>query len=56
VSLQAHGGFDEIYDHLKAQTQAKGWETIDLVIIGGDFQVGFILILSLLIQSRLNLT
>ncbi|CEJ58068.1 Putative Lariat debranching enzyme [Penicillium brasilianum] len=34
----AHGGFDEIYTLLKARAEAKGWETIDLVIIGGDFQ------------------
>ncbi|KAJ5371364.1 Lariat debranching enzyme [Penicillium cataractarum] len=34
----AHGGFDEIYTLLKARAEEKGWETIDLVIIGGDFQ------------------
>ncbi|KAF7717563.1 Uncharacterized protein PECH_006602 [Penicillium ucsense] len=34
----AHGSFDEIYELLKSKAEAKGWETIDLVIIGGDFQ------------------
>ncbi|KAJ5159525.1 Lariat debranching enzyme [Penicillium canariense] len=33
-----HGGLDEIYQSLKTQAEAKGWETIDLVVIGGDFQ------------------
>ncbi|KAF3384609.1 Lariat debranching enzyme [Penicillium rolfsii] len=34
----AHGAFKEIYGILESEARAKGWETIDLVIIGGDFQ------------------
>ncbi|KAI2789424.1 Lariat debranching enzyme [Penicillium oxalicum] len=34
----AHGSFDEIYELLRVKAEAKGWDNVDLVIIGGDFQ------------------
>ncbi|TPX23186.1 hypothetical protein DIZ76_012512 [Coccidioides immitis] len=33
-----HGKLHEIYDSVKKSAEAKGWDGVDLVIIGGDFQ------------------
>ncbi|KAJ5770166.1 uncharacterized protein N7511_002217 [Penicillium nucicola] len=33
-----HGSLHEIYDRVQQKAQAMGWETVDLLIIGGDFQ------------------
>lgn len=34
----------DIYAKVTESAKAKGWDGVDLVIIGGDFQVGFYLI------------
>ncbi|KAJ5102263.1 RNA lariat debranching enzyme [Penicillium alfredii] len=33
-----HGTLNEIYDRAKVESVRRGWDDIDLVIIGGDFQ------------------
>ncbi|KAJ6051378.1 hypothetical protein N7499_010742 [Penicillium canescens] len=33
-----HGSLHEIYERVQQKAQDKKWETVDLVIIGGDFQ------------------
>ncbi|KAI5926005.1 lariat debranching enzyme, C-terminal domain-containing protein [Camillea tinctor] len=33
-----HGTLDAIYDSVKRSSKARGWDGVDLVIIGGDFQ------------------
>lgn len=37
--LQGHGTLDAIYESIKKSCEVKGWDGVDLVIIGGDFQV-----------------
>ena len=34
-----HGTLNAIYSSVDLARQAKGWDAVDLVIIGGDFQV-----------------
>lgn len=34
-----HGTLNSIYASVEKACQVKGWEGIDLLIIGGDFQV-----------------
>jgi lariat debranching enzyme len=36
-----HGTLHDIYASIKESCKLKGWDTVDLVIIGGDFQVWF---------------
>jgi len=35
-----HGTLKAIYASVEKSCEAKGWPSVDLVIIGGDFQVG----------------
>lgn len=35
-----HGTLKAIYASVVKSCEAKGWSSVDLVIIGGDFQVG----------------
>lgn len=35
-----HGALNEIYASVEKSALVKGWDTVDLLIIGGDFQVG----------------
>jgi lariat debranching enzyme len=35
-----HGTLHEIYASVKKSCELKGWPGVDLLIIGGDFQVG----------------
>ena len=37
-----HGALDEIYASVDKSCRTKGWDGVDLLIIGGDFQVGVI--------------
>ena len=36
---QGHGTLHAIYASLEESCKAKGWDAVDLLIIGGDFQV-----------------
>ena len=36
-----HGTLNAIYASIKKASELKGWEGVDLLIIGGDFQVSF---------------
>lgn len=38
--LQGHGSLNDIYETVDRKATEKGWDSVDLVIIGGDFQVG----------------
>ena len=38
-SLQGHGCLNDIYSSVQETASLKGWDGVDLVIIGGDFQV-----------------
>ena len=35
-----HGELNEIYASVEKACEVKGWNSVDLLIIGGDFQVG----------------
>ena len=37
--FQGHGTLHAIYASVEEGCKAKGWDTVDLLIIGGDFQV-----------------
>jgi hypothetical protein len=37
--FQGHGTLHAIYASVEESCRAKGWDTVDLLIIGGDFQV-----------------
>ncbi len=37
--LQGHGTLHAIYASIKKSCEVNGWEGVDLLIIGGDFQV-----------------
>lgn len=37
--IQGHGSLNAIYDEVKKKATLRGWDHVDLVIIGGDFQV-----------------
>ena len=41
-----HGELNEIYASVEKACEVKGWDSIDLLIIGGDFQVGRTLLIS----------
>lgn len=41
MHLQGHGKLHDIYAKVTESAKAKGWDGVDLVIIGGDFQVSF---------------
>lgn len=41
IRLQGHGKLHDIYAKVTESAKAKGWDGVDLVIIGGDFQVCF---------------
>ena len=34
-----HGTLDAIYSSVKKACEVRGWDGVDLLIIGGDFQV-----------------
>lgn len=36
---QGHGTLNAIYAAIDSACEARGWEGVDLLIIGGDFQV-----------------
>jgi lariat debranching enzyme len=38
--LQGHGVLNSIYASVAKAAKMKQWDGVDLVIIGGDFQVG----------------
>ena len=38
-AAQGHGNLHTIYASVEESCRAKGWDTVDLVIICGDFQV-----------------
>jgi len=38
---QGHGTLHAIYASIKKSCEVNGWNGVDLLIIGGDFQVGF---------------
>lgn len=37
--LQGHGCLHDIYSSVEKAASLKGWDNVDLVVIGGDFQV-----------------
>lgn len=37
---QGHGTLDAIYASVGTACEARGWDGVDLLIIGGDFQAG----------------
>lgn len=39
--FQGHGCLNDIYASIESAAALKGWDGVDLVIIGGDFQVSF---------------
>lgn len=39
-SLQGHGTLNAIYSSVDEACHVQGWDGVDLLIIGGDFQVG----------------
>lgn len=36
-----HGTLNAIYRSIEKACQTKGWDGVDVLIIGGDFQVNF---------------
>lgn len=38
-NLQGHGTLHAIYDSVARSCKERGWDGVDLLIIGGDFQV-----------------
>jgi lariat debranching enzyme len=40
-----HGTLKAIYASVEKSCEAKGWPNVDLVIIGGDFQVSFLCVI-----------
>jgi lariat debranching enzyme len=40
--LQGHGVLNSIYASVAKAAKMKQWDGVDLVIIGGDFQVGVV--------------
>lgn len=44
---QGHGCLNDIYSSIEKAAILKGWNGVDLVIIGGDFQVSIVCRLSL---------
>jgi hypothetical protein len=41
---QGHGTLHSIYASVKESSRIKGWDGVDVLIIGGDFQVGLLCI------------
>ena len=41
--IQVHGCLNQIYEDVRKLCDEHGWDTVDAVIMGGDFQVRFIL-------------
>lgn len=41
--LQGHGTLNAIYDSVGKACKRRGWDGVDILIIGGDFQVGALL-------------
>ena len=39
LGLQGHGTLDAIYASVSKSCEVRGWDSVDLLIIGGDFQV-----------------
>ena len=39
IQLQGHGCLHDIYASVEKAATLKGWDGVDLLIIGGDFQV-----------------
>lgn len=39
--IQGHGALNEIYHNLSIEMGKRSWDSVDCVIIGGDFQVRF---------------
>lgn len=39
IMCQGHGTLDAIYAGVEESCKVKGWASVDLLIIGGDFQV-----------------
>ena len=37
--IQGHGTLNAIYTSIEKACEARGWDGVDLLIIGGDFQV-----------------
>jgi len=42
ANFQGHGALVSIYEAVRQQCEQRGWDGVDCVIIGGDFQVRFI--------------
>ena len=38
--IKGHGTLHAIYAAVEESRRIKGWDAVDLLIIGGDFQVG----------------
>ena len=41
--LKGHGKLHDIYASIEKSCQIQGWDGVDLLIIGGDFQVYLLL-------------
>lgn len=39
---QGHGSLNEIYAEVDRQAAARGWSGVDVVVVGGDFQVSLL--------------
>lgn len=39
ILKQGHGQLHHIYEMVEAQMKLRNWDTVDCVIVGGDFQV-----------------
>lgn len=39
MTMQGHGCLHDIYASVEKSAALKGWDGVDLLIIGGDFQV-----------------
>ena len=40
--FKGHGSLNEIYEEVGRKCAARGWDGVDVVIVGGDFQVSLI--------------
>lgn len=36
---QVHGSLNQIYEDVRTMCNERGWDSVDAVIMGGDFQV-----------------
>lgn len=39
---QVHGSLNQIYEDVRTMCNERGWDSVDAVIMGGDFQVRFV--------------